>query len=71
MVKIIDLFLNIFSEKRAMTTYLTASIGGIVALALLIFTIYIFTKYRCVALIPLHLIKSLFQNRKKEEETCY
>ena len=46
----IDLFMNIFSEKRAMTTYLTASIGGIVALALLIFTIYIFTKYRFVGL---------------------
>ena len=46
----IDLFMNIFSEKRAMTTYLTASIGGIVAFALLIFTIYIFTKYRFVGL---------------------
>ena len=56
MVKMIDLFLNIFSEKRAMTTYLTASIGGIVAFALLIFTIYIFTKYRCVAIKDLPVI---------------
>ena len=39
-----------------MTTYLTASIGGIVAFALLIFTIYIFTKYRCVAIKDLPVI---------------
>ena len=59
MVKMIDLFLNIFSEKRAMTTYLTASIGGIVALALVIFTIYIFTKYRFVTLKHLPVIINL------------
>ena len=37
-----------FSDTLSMTTYLTASIGGFVALALLIFSLYIFIKYRFV-----------------------
>ena len=31
-----------------MTTYVTASLGGVVALALIMFSLYIFIKYRCV-----------------------
>ena len=31
-----------------MTTYVTASLGGLVALVLILFSLYIFIKYRCV-----------------------
>ena len=40
--------LIIISDKHAVTTILTASVGGVVAVFLLIFSLYIFTKYRLV-----------------------
>ena len=38
-----------FRNSNIMTTSVTASLGGVVALALIIFSLYISIKYRCVS----------------------
>ena len=62
-----------FSNTISMTTYLTASIGGFVALALLIFSLYIFIKYRfvCVRMLSSTVMNCSFQNGEEQEKTCH
>ena len=49
-------------NSNIMTTYVTASLGGVVALALIMFSLYIFFKYRCVHISSFqHIVNVIFR----------